>query len=166
MSDLERVHRSLRLNSIIFWIGISIMAVGFLNDLLNNHFNINNGVLLLISWLVLGGIKVISVIFGGMGTLFQPDYFIVTTFSDGRRETSSHSNILGKLIGILFAFFIGPFVTCIHLIILIFKYLIMKAITKEKTDIVPSGLTIIIIDIVFIAAFVTLIIFAWFVNPS
>jgi len=162
MSDLERVHRCLRLNSIIFWIGILLMAIGLLDDLFDLNINIDMGILFLSSWLVLGGLKTISVIFGGLGTLFQPSYMVETTYSDGRRETSSHSGILGKLIGILIAFFIGPFVTCIHLIILIIKYLVIKAITKEKTSIIPSGLIIIIINLIFIAAFLALIRFAWF----
>ena len=162
MSDLESVHRSLRFNSIFFWIGISIIGIGLLIDLLGVNININSMVLVLVSWLALGGIKVIAVIFGGLGTLFQPAYMIVTTYSDGHQETSSHYGILGKFIGIIIAFFIGPFVTCLHLIILIIKYLVLKAITKEKTTIVPSGLIIIIIDLVFIIAFLTLIKFAWF----
>jgi len=162
MSTLESVHRSLRFNSIFFWIGIFIIGIGLLIDLLNINTDINSGVLILVSWLVLGGIKVIAVIFGGLGTLFQPAYMVVTTYSDGSRETSSHFGILGKLIGIIIAFFIGPFVTCLHLIILIIKYLVLKVITKEETDIVPSGLIIIIIDLLFIVAFLTLIRFAWF----
>jgi len=165
VNRLERVHRSLRLNSIFFWIGILIMAVALLIDIFDKDNTIKTGVFLLPSWLVLSGLKVFSVIFGGLGTLFRPDYIVVTTYSDGRQTTHSQSfleRFFARFMGIIFALFIGPFVTCIHLIILIFTYLILKATTRAKSTIVPSGLVIIIIDLVLIAGFITLIIFAWF----
>lgn len=167
--ELEKVHRCLRFNSIFFWIGILIMAAGFLTDFLKLEVRINTGILLLVAWLFLGGTRIISVISGGFRTIFQPDYITVTTYSDGSKSYDSgsiFSRLLSRIIGILVAFFIGPFVTCIHLIILIFKYLIYKVVGKGKTTLVPSGLIIIIIDIIFITAFITLIIFTWFVDPS
>ena len=165
VQKLERVHRSLRLNSIFFWIGILIMATALLIDIFDKDNTIKTGVLFLPSWLILSGLRVFSVIFGGLGTLFRPDYITVTTYSDGSRVTSSQSlgaRIFSRFMGILIGLFIGPFVTCIHLIVLICMYSILKATTRAKSTIVPSGLVIIIIDLVLIAGFITLIIFAWF----
>jgi len=165
VEKLERIHRSLRLNSIFFWIGILIMVAAFIIDLFDKDNTIKTGFFIFPSWLALSGLRVFSVIFGGFGALFKPDYVTVTTYSDGSRVTSSQSfleRIFSRFMGILIGLFIGPFVTCIHLIILIITYSILKATTRAKSTIVPSGLVIIIIDLVLIAGFITLIIFAWF----
>jgi len=169
VEKMERVHRALRFNSIFFWVGILLMATGLLLTLFDKDYSSKvDGTFILIAWVVLGGARIISVIFGGWGTLFNTEYIITvkTTYSDGTSSVRNESPFLFerigfKLIGIFLAIVIGPLVTCIHLIIQIIKYLFWKLITKAKTTLKPSGLILIIIDLVLIVGFLGLIIYTF-----
>jgi len=169
VESLERIHRALRFNSIIFWVGIVFMAMAVLIGLLSKD-NINNLAFIFssIGYIALGGVRVVAIIFGGLKTLFDVEYIIKvkTTYSDGTSSVRDdtplfYERAIFKLIGILFAVLIGPFVTCIHLIIQIIKYSLWKLISKEKSTLKPSGLVLILIDLALIAGIIGLIIYAF-----
>jgi hypothetical protein len=150
MSDvdgrLEATRRALLKNSIFFCVGwLLFMLYLFGGGVFSSAF-------MLIGWGIIGGPKIWLAMLGGFGAALKPDYEVVTTYGDGRRESdggtqSVQMNFLARLVVIAVLYVIGGILTIITLVFLTIKYIVLHIATSPKPAFIKSGLFIIVMNI-------------------
>jgi hypothetical protein len=156
MSDerLERLNatrRALLVNSIFFGVGWLMIMVG-MGWRYANYLSHSAKALQFIGWGIMGGPKMWAAMLGGFGAALKPDYQVITTYGDGRKESdggtqSIQMNFLGRLIVIAILYVIGGVLTIITGIYLTIKYIVLHIATSPKPAFIKSGLFIIVMNL-------------------
>jgi hypothetical protein len=90
---------------------------------------------------------------GGFGAMFNlPEYTVITTYSDGRKEsdygaTSAGINLFIKAILLFIAIVIGFIATAIYLVILLIKYIALYTQASPKPAFVKTAFFLLIIGV-------------------
>ena len=155
------VQKVFKKNSIFFCIGWFMLALGLC--LLAPTATTSSALpkaLLFLGWGIIGFPKIRLVLKGGLAAAMKPDYEVITTYADGRKESdggadSMHTNFLASIIFVGVVYVIGGFVQLVHLIILAVKYIVLHLGVSEKPAFAQSGLFILVFDVaVFIGSFI------------
>jgi len=154
---LEITYERLKITSIFFSIGWAIVAIFFIGI---SYKSSGLGMLGFVVGWIIAALPIIGRMWaGGFKSAFNlPEYEVITTYGDGRKETDGgfESRTVNLGIQIFFGIImviIGVAITILYLIYLTLRYLILYLRVSNKPSFIQSGLFIIVINIaVFIGA--------------